>query len=40
MKEREGRKEENYSPCLGVEKSIKNEIGDLCDNFTILPFFS
>jgi hypothetical protein len=25
---------------LGVEKPTRNEIGGLCDDFTILPFFS
>jgi hypothetical protein len=38
-KGREGRKEGNPSPCLRVEKSTRNEIDGLCDNFTILSFF-
>jgi hypothetical protein len=36
---REGRKEGNPFSCLGVEKPTRKEIEDLCDNFTILPFF-
>jgi hypothetical protein len=38
-KGREGKKEGNSSFYLGVEKSIKRKIKDLCDNFTILSFF-
>jgi hypothetical protein len=38
-KGREGKKEGNSSPCLGVEKPTRNEIEGLCDNFTILLFF-
>jgi hypothetical protein len=38
-KGREGIKGGNPAPCLGVEKLTRNDIGGLCDDFTILPFF-
>jgi hypothetical protein len=38
-KGKEGIKEENLSPCLGVEKPTKKDIWGLCDDFCILPFF-
>ena len=38
-KGREGIKEGNPSPCLGVEKPTRKDIGGLCNDFTILPIF-